>query len=154
MAGNRGPVLTGGKRAKPRSRPDRGSFPDFRGSSFSPSDGGRYYNSVFSWTGRYDKTPGPFGNTCLKQVLFFVKKLTKEVLRGSAALFPVVGGGGASVCGRLSGSSGIAFSQGPHGLSTTNDAWFEIPWLTPAPGHGLRAVESEASSRGERLSAP
>lgn len=107
---------------------------------FSPSDGGKYYNSVFILdregvlAGRYDKRRlVPFGEYVpLKRVLFFVKKMTEggeDFSAGSGpALFPVVGGqAGASVCYEavfpgiiresvLAGASWL--------VNVTNDSWF------------------------------
>lgn len=107
---------------------------------FSPSEGGKYYNSVFLLNGRgvpegrYDKRHlVPFGEYVpLKSILFFVKKMTEGGEDFSAgtgpALFPVAGGrAGASVCYEavfpdvirdsvLSGATWL--------VNVTNDAWF------------------------------
>jgi apolipoprotein N-acyltransferase len=107
---------------------------------FSPSEGGKYYNSVFYLDaegvpqGRYDKRHlVPFGEYVpLKSLLFFVKKLTaggEDFSSGtSPRLFPIGGGlAGASVCYEavfpgiiresvLSGSQWL--------VNVTNDAWF------------------------------
>ena len=107
---------------------------------FSPSDGGKYYNSVFLLNGkgvpegRYDKRHlVPFGEYVpLKSVLFFVTKMTEggeDFSSGTGpALFSVAGGrAGASVCYeavfpeilRESVRSGAQWL-----VNVTNDAWF------------------------------
>ena len=107
---------------------------------FNPSEGGKYYNSVFFLDmqgipgGRYDKRHlVPFGEYVpLRSVLFFVKKLTEggeDFSAGSGpALFPVGGGqAGTSICYEavfpgiiresvLAGASWL--------VNVTNDAWF------------------------------
>jgi apolipoprotein N-acyltransferase len=107
---------------------------------FSPSEGGKYYNSVFLLNGRgvpegrYDKRHlVPFGEYVpLKSILFFVRKMTEGGEDFSAgegpALFSVAGGkAGASVCYEavfpeiiresvLSGAQWL--------VNVTNDAWF------------------------------
>src|SRR3970282_547755 len=83
----------------------------FGAPGFSPSEGGKYYNSVFLLSGRgvpegrYDKRHlVPFGEYVpLKSILFFVKKMTEGGTDFSAgvgpSLFSVAGGkAGASVC--------------------------------------------------------
>jgi apolipoprotein N-acyltransferase len=107
---------------------------------FDPSEGGKYFNSVFlldgngMLLGRYDKRHlVPFGEYVpLKQVFFFIKKMTEGGEDFSAgtgpALFPVAGGpAGASVCYeavfppiiRESVLSGARWL-----VNVTNDAWF------------------------------
>ena len=107
---------------------------------FSPSEGGGYYNSVFILDsqgilgGRYDKRHlVPFGEYIpLKEVLFFVKKLTEGGEDFSAgtgpALFPVAGGqAGASICyeavfpGIIRDS---VFAGAGWLVNVTNDSWF------------------------------
>ena len=107
---------------------------------FSPSEGGKYYNSVFLMNGRgvpegrYDKRHlVPFGEYVpLKSILFFVKKMTEGGTDFSAgegpSLFSIAGGkAGASVCYEavfpeiiresvLSGAQWL--------VNVTNDAWF------------------------------
>ncbi len=107
---------------------------------FSPSEGGKYYNSVFLLNGRgvpegrYDKRHlVPFGEYVpLKSLLFFVRKMTEGGEDFSAgegpALFSVAGGkAAASVCYEavfpeiiresvLSGAQWL--------VNVTNDAWF------------------------------
>ena len=107
---------------------------------FSPSGGGKYFNSVFLINrrgvaeGRYDKRHlVPFGEYVpLKPLLFFIKKLTAggdDFSSGTGpALFPVAGApAGASICYEavfpviiresvLSGAQWL--------VNVTNDAWF------------------------------
>jgi len=107
---------------------------------FSPSEGGRYYNSVFILDsqgilgGRYDKRHlVPFGEYIpVKQVFFFVKKLTEGGEDFSAgtgpALFPVAGGQvGASICYEavFPGIIRDSVLAGAGWLvNVTNDSWF------------------------------
>jgi len=107
---------------------------------FSPSAGGKYYNSVFLMDGkgvpegRYDKRHlVPFGEYVpLKSILFFVQKLTEGGEDFSAgtgpALFPVAGGlAGASVCYEavFPGIIRESVLSGAQWLvNVTNDAWF------------------------------
>lgn len=107
---------------------------------FSPSEGGKYYNSVFLLdrrgvpAGRYDKRHlVPFGEYIpLRTVLFFMKKLTEggeDFASGTGtALFPVSGGpAGASVCYEAVFPEIIRDSVlgGARWLvNVTNDAWF------------------------------
>jgi apolipoprotein N-acyltransferase len=107
---------------------------------FSPSEGGKYYNSVFIVNGggvpqgRYDKRHlVPFGEYVpLKSLLFFVKKLTEggeDFSSGTGpALFPVAGGvAGASVCYEavFPGIIRESVLSGAQWLvNVTNDAWF------------------------------
>jgi apolipoprotein N-acyltransferase len=107
---------------------------------FSPSEGGKYFNSVFLLDGkgipesRYDKRHlVPFGEYIpLRSVLFFIRKLTEggeDFSPGTGpALFPVRGGlAGASICYeavfpgiiRDSVLGGATFL-----VNVTNDAWF------------------------------
>jgi len=107
---------------------------------FDPSEGGKYYNSVFLLDrqgileGRYDKRHlVPFGEYIpLKQVFFFIRKFTEggeDFSAGSGpALFPVPGGqAGASVCYEavfpgIIRESVLAGAQWL--INVTNDAWF------------------------------
>jgi apolipoprotein N-acyltransferase len=107
---------------------------------FSPSEGGRYYNSVFYLDpggvpqGRYDKRHlVPFGEYVpLKSLLFFVRKMTEGGADFSAGtrprLFRVAGGSaGASVCYEavfpgIIRDSVLAGAQWL--VNVTNDAWF------------------------------
>ena len=107
---------------------------------FSPSEGGKYYNSVFILNGRsvpegrYDKRHlVPFGEYVpLKSILFFVRKLTEGGEDSSAgtvpALLPVAGGlAGASVCYEavFPGIIRESVLSGAQWLvNVTNDAWF------------------------------
>jgi len=107
---------------------------------FSPSGGGKYFNSVFIINrrgvaeGRYDKRQlVPFGEYVpLKSILFFVRKLTEggeDFSAGtSPALFPVAGGlAGASVCYEavFPGIIRESVLSGAQWLvNVTNDAWF------------------------------
>lgn len=107
---------------------------------YSPSEGGKFYNSVFYLDGngipkgRYDKQHlVPFGEYIpLRSLLFFLKKLTEggeDFSRGSGpALFPVAGGfSGASICyeALFPGIIRESVSMGAQWLvNVTNDAWF------------------------------
>ncbi|MBI5575870.1 MAG: apolipoprotein N-acyltransferase [Deltaproteobacteria bacterium] len=107
---------------------------------FNPSEGGKYYNSVFLLDrqgvleGRYDKRHlVPFGEYIpLKQVFFFVRKMTEGGEDFSAgtgpALFNVEGGpAGASVCYEavFPGIIRESVLAGARWLvNVTNDAWF------------------------------
>ncbi|HSL91703.1 MAG TPA: apolipoprotein N-acyltransferase, partial [Candidatus Limnocylindrales bacterium] len=108
---------------------------------FSPSEGGKYYNSVFLLNGRgvpegrYDKQHlVPFGEYVpLKSILFFVKKMTEgggDFTAGTEepALFSVAGGkAGASVCYEavFPGIIRNSVLSGAQWLvNVTNDAWF------------------------------
>ncbi len=107
---------------------------------FDPSEGGKYFNSVFVLDrqgvldGRYDKRHlVPFGEYIpLKKLFFFVRKMTEggeDFSAGSGpALFPVPGGpAGASVCYEavFPGIIRESVRAGAHWLvNVTNDAWF------------------------------
>lgn len=107
---------------------------------FSPSEGGKYYNSVFYLNGegipegRYDKRHlVPFGEYVpLKSLLFFVRKMTEGGADFTAGtrpeLFRVAGGwAGASVCyeavfPEIIRDSVLAGAQWL--VNVTNDGWF------------------------------
>jgi apolipoprotein N-acyltransferase len=107
---------------------------------FSPSGGGKYFNSVFIINqrgvpeGRYDKRHlVPFGEYVpLKSILFFIRKMTEGGEDFSAgtdpALFKVAGGAaGASVCYEavFPGMIRESVLSGAQWLvNVTNDAWF------------------------------
>lgn len=107
---------------------------------FSPSEGGKYYNSVFLLDGkgvpegRYDKRHlVPFGEYIpLRPVLFFLQKLTEgggDFSSGTGpALFSIRGGlAGASVCYEavFPGIIRDSVLGGAQWLvNVTNDAWF------------------------------
>ncbi len=107
---------------------------------FSPSEGGKYYNSVFLLDGRgvpqgrYDKRHlVPFGEYIpLRPLLNFLQKLTAggtDFSRGTGpALFPVRGGfAGASICYEavFPGIIRDSVLEGAQWLvNVTNDAWF------------------------------
>ncbi len=126
---------------------------------FDPSDGGKYFNSVFLVDGggvprgRYDKRHlVPFGEYIpLRPVLFFLQKLTAGAGDFSAgtgpALFPVPGGAaGASVCyeALFPGIVRDGVRAGANWLvNVTNDAWFGdtvAPWQHLAMAR-MRSVE-------------
>jgi apolipoprotein N-acyltransferase len=107
---------------------------------FDPSEGGRYYNSVFLLgargiaEGRYDKRHlVPFGEYIpLRRLLFFLRKLTageEDFSEGKGpALFPVHGQpAGATVCYEaiFPGVVRESVRGGARWLvNVTNDAWF------------------------------
>jgi apolipoprotein N-acyltransferase len=107
---------------------------------FDPSEGGKYYNSVFLLgengiaEGRYDKRHlVPFGEYIpLRHILFFLRKLTKGEEDFSAGKDPalfVVGGEpvGASVCYEavFPGILRDSVREGARWLvNVTNDSWF------------------------------
>jgi len=126
---------------------------------FDPSDGGKYFNSVFLvddegvLRGRYDKRHlVPFGEYIpLRSVLFFLQKLTAGAGDFSAGTGPALfraGGStaGASVCyeALFPGIIRESVREGAGWLvNVTNDAWFgdtAAPWQHLAMAR-MRSVE-------------